>query len=186
MPNDAREIFNQSHCNVRGKYSVHTKTMDCCRCCRRIVEKNHFIDLFGVKSRKEGIVEAVRGYGNINVKEEDIGIASTKICRTCYHLVSSIKEKVEKFSKICKGSREEDDFVVEKTDKRTVDMRSPSQATVSPSALPQVKRSKPHEKKLGADVRVSLFSQQRPILPRPQVLQEDTSKENTEVILYYL
>ena len=42
----------------------------------------HYISLFGEKSVKEGHVEVIQNYGNI-VVEEDIGVASTKICRSC-------------------------------------------------------------------------------------------------------
>ena len=40
-----------------------------------MVKINHYIDLFGAKSRKEGIVEAVETYGNANVIEYIIRIA---------------------------------------------------------------------------------------------------------------
>ena len=59
------------------------------------VEINHFIKLFGVKIRKEGIVEAVQASGYVI-----IGHAR-------YNLVFSIKEEIEKFSLTCKEDREE-------------------------------------------------------------------------------
>ena len=39
------------------------------------VEINHVIELLGVKSRKEGIVEAVQASGYVNVEKYDIRIA---------------------------------------------------------------------------------------------------------------
>ena len=39
------------------------------------VEINHFIKLFGVKSRKEGIEEAVQAIGYVIVEKYDIRIA---------------------------------------------------------------------------------------------------------------
>ena len=56
---------------------------------------NHYIDFFGVKSRKEGLVKAVQAYGNVNVKEYDIRIAY--VGYACYNLVLGIKEEIEKF-----------------------------------------------------------------------------------------
>ena len=38
-----------------------------------------YINLFGEKSRKEGIVEAVQAYRNVNVKECDIRIVFKRI-----------------------------------------------------------------------------------------------------------
>ena len=47
---------------------------DFCRCCRNLIEKKNkfYLKLFGEKSSREGIAEAVRKYGDINVREEDI------------------------------------------------------------------------------------------------------------------
>ena len=47
---------------------------DFCRCCRKLIEKKDkfYLKLFGEKSSREGIAEAVRKYGDINVREEDI------------------------------------------------------------------------------------------------------------------
>ena len=33
---------------------------------------------------EEGLVEAIQKYGNKNVVEENIGVVSTKNCRSCY------------------------------------------------------------------------------------------------------
>ena len=95
---------------------------DYCRCYKKLnLEKNHYIILFGEKAVEEGIVDAVRKYGNINVVEEDIGVVSTKICRICYSQVKSIMEKIEKFSDICKASFVEKDSLDENLEmKRSV------------------------------------------------------------------
>ena len=65
---------------------------------------NKYISLVRDKAVGEGIVEAVRKYGNINVLQKDVGVASTRMGRACYLLVKSILEKVEKFSNICRAS----------------------------------------------------------------------------------
>ena len=104
---------------------------------------NKYVSLFGEKAVGEGIVEAVRKYGNINVVEEDVGVVSTRICRACYLLVKGILEKIDKFSDICRASCGEKVPLTENLEtKRSVTERSPSQAAVSPSVLPQVKRSR--------------------------------------------
>lgn len=156
-----------------------------CRCCHKLVEgRKNYVNLFGEKAIKEGIIGAVRKYGDINIVEDDIGVLSTKICRGCYSLVTSIMAKVETFSNICKGSSKEKDSLVKDSEtKRSVAERSPAQVAISPSVLPQVKRSRhvqvdheaPHMK-----ARVSLF-QSRPILPKT-VLAEKTSLVNTPAV----
>ena len=105
---------------------------------------NKYVSLFGEKAVGEGIVEAVRKYGNINVVEEDVGVVSTRICRACYLIVKAcILEKIEKFSDIRRASCGEKVPLTENLEtKRSVTERSPSQAAVSPSVLPQVKRSR--------------------------------------------
>ena len=62
--------------------------------------------LFGEKSSREGIAEAVRKYGDINVREEDIGAVSTSICRSCFLLVKCIIEKTAKFYSVCHNADE--------------------------------------------------------------------------------
>ena len=46
---------------------------DFCRCCRKLIEKKDkfYLKLFGEKSSREGIAEAVRKNGDINVREEE-------------------------------------------------------------------------------------------------------------------
>ena len=161
---------------------------DYCRCCKKVIlGKNHYISLFGEKAVEEGIVEAVRKYGNINVVEEDIGVVSTKICRACYSLVRGIMEKIEKFSNICKASCSDKDSLAENLEmKRSIAERSPSQVAVSPSVLQQVKRSRhlPDDQAPHTRAKVSLF-QSRPILPKPDH-SENTTHANTEVIYFIL
>ena len=161
---------------------------DYCRCCKKVIlGKNHYISLFGEKAVEEGIVEAVRKYGNINVVEEDIGVVSTKICRACYSLVRGIMEKIEKFSNICKASCSDKDSLAENLEmKRSIAERSPSQVAVSPSVLQQVKRSRhlPDDQAPHTRAKVSLF-QSRPILPKPDH-SENTTQANTEVIYFIL
>ena len=161
---------------------------DYCRCCKKLdLEKNHYISLFGEKAVEEGIIDAVRKYGNINVVEEDIGVVSTKICRTCYSQVKGILEKIEKFSNICKASSVDGGSLDENLEmKRSVGERSPSQAAVSPSVMPQVKRSRHllDGQTSHTRAKLSLF-QPRPILPKPSH-SDNTSHPNTEVIYFIL
>ena len=49
---------------------------------------NHYIDFFGVKSRKEGLVKAVQTYLNVNLWECDIRIAY--VGYACYNPVLGI------------------------------------------------------------------------------------------------
>ena len=122
-------------------------------------------------------------YGNINVVEEDTGVVSTQICRACYSLVKGIMEKIEKFSNICKGSCEEKDCLVQNLEmKRSVSQRSPFQVAISPSVLPQAKRSRhpQNEQTLHTRARVSLF-QSRPILSKPAHPANSTPSLNVEV-----
>ena len=61
---------------------------DFCHCCRKLIEKKDkfYLKLFGEKSSREGMAEAVRKYrdiNRINVRREDIGAVSTSICRSC-------------------------------------------------------------------------------------------------------
>ena len=76
---------------------------DFCRCCRKLIENKDkfYLKLFGEKSSREGIAEAVRKYVDINIREEDIGAVSTSICRSCYLLVKCIMEKTAKFYSVC-------------------------------------------------------------------------------------
>ena len=63
--------------------------------------------LFGEKSPSEGIAEAVRKYGDIDVREEDIGAVSTSFCRSCSLLVKcNIIEKTAKFYSVCHNTDE--------------------------------------------------------------------------------
>ena len=80
-----------SHVNCLSKHEKHlTKAAACCNDRKLFfmerwipivavkdaqVEINHYINLFGVKSRKEGIVEALRTNGNVNVEEYNSRIA---------------------------------------------------------------------------------------------------------------
>ena len=81
---------------------------DFCRCCRKWIEKRDkfYLKFFGEKSSRERIAEAVRKYGDINVREEDIGAVSTSICRSCYLLVKCIIEKTAKFYSVCHNADE--------------------------------------------------------------------------------
>ena len=81
---------------------------DFCRCCRNLIEKMNkpYLKLFGEKSSKEGIAEVVRKYGDINVREEDIGAVSTSICRSRYLLVKCIMQKTAKFYSVCHNADE--------------------------------------------------------------------------------
>ena len=88
--------------------------------------------LFGEKSSTEGIVEAVRKYRDINVREEDIGAVSTSICRSCYLLVKCIIEKTAKSHSVCHNG-DEKHFAPEL--ERSIADRSPSQTAVSPYVL---------------------------------------------------
>ena len=105
-----------------------------CRCCHKLVEgRKNYVYLFGEKAIKEGIIGAVRKYGDINIVGDDIGVLSTKICRGCYSLVTSIMAKVETFSNICKGSSKEKDSLVKDSEtKRSVAERSPAQVAINP------------------------------------------------------
>ena len=88
--------------------------------------------LFGEKSSREGIAEAVRKNGDINVREEDIGAVSTSICRSCYLLVKCIIEKTAKSHSVCHNG-DEKHFAPEL--ERSIADRSPSQTAVSPYVL---------------------------------------------------
>ena len=81
---------------------------DFCRCCRKLIEKRDkfYLKLFGEKLSSEGIAEAVKKYGDINVREEDIGAVSTSIRRSCFHLVKCIIEKTAKFYSVCQNADE--------------------------------------------------------------------------------
>jgi len=95
------------------------------------------LKLFGEKSPSEGIAEVVRKYGDINVREEDIGAVSTSICRSCYLLVKCIIETTAKFCSVCHNA-DEKHFAPEL--KKSIADRSPSQTAVFPSVLPDLKR----------------------------------------------
>lgn len=61
---------------LQWREAVFHGTIDFCRCCQRRISRNkssYF--LFGVKHRRDGIVEAVQVYGTVNVKEYYIRIA---------------------------------------------------------------------------------------------------------------
>ena len=78
-----------------------------CRCCKKLFNregKKHSVNLFGEKGLKEGIVDAVRKYGKMDIAAEDIGFLSTSICQSCYLLVKGIGEKIRKFANICQDS----------------------------------------------------------------------------------
>ena len=107
---------------------------DFCRCCRKLIEKRDtfYLKLFGEKSSREGIAEAVRKYGDIDVREEDIRAVSTSICGSCCTI-----EKTAKFYSVCHNA-DEKHFAPEL--KRSIADRSPSQTAVSPSVLPDLKR----------------------------------------------
>ena len=84
---------------------------DFCRCCRKLIEKKDkfYLKLFGEKSSREGMAEAVRKYrdiNRINVRREDIGAVSTSICRSCYLLVKCIIEKTAEFYSVCHNANE--------------------------------------------------------------------------------
>ena len=66
--------------------------------------KKHSVNLFGEKGLKEGMVDAVRKYGKMDITAEDIGFLSTSICQSCYLLVKGIDEKIRKFANICQES----------------------------------------------------------------------------------
>ena len=106
-----------------------------CRCCKKLFNregKKHSVNLFGEKAMKEGIERAVRKYGNIDLKTQDIGVLSTSICHSCYLLVKGIVEKIIKFASICQGNSLQEN---ENGQKRTVAERSPSQ--IAPVNLPK-------------------------------------------------
>ena len=107
--------------------------------------------LFGEKSSREGIAEAVRKYGDINVREEDIGAVSTSICRSCFLLVKCIIEKTAKFYSVCHNV-DEKHFGLEL--KRSIAARSPSQTAVSPFVLPHLKRTHLESKSCSTNSRV--------------------------------
>ena len=47
-----------------------------CRCCEKLFNckgKKYCVNLFGEKGLKEGIVDAVRKYGKMDITAEDIG-----------------------------------------------------------------------------------------------------------------
>ena len=90
-----------------------------------------YLKLFGEKSPSEGIAEAVSKYGDINVREEDIGAVSTSICRSCYLLVKCIIEKTAKFCSVCHNA-DKNHFAPEL--KKSIADRSPSQTAVFPSS----------------------------------------------------
>ena len=148
---------------------------DFCRCCRKLIEKRDkfYLKLFGEKSSSEGIAEAVRKYGDINVREEDIGAVSTSICRSCYLLVKCIIEKTAKFYSVCHNA-DEKHFAPEL--KRSIADRSPSQTAVSPSVLPDLKRRHLESKSSSTNSRVCLF---KTILPKPA--DADENSLDTEV-----
>ena len=131
--------------------------------------------LFGEKSSSEGIAEAVRKYGDINVREKDIGAVSTSICRSCYLLIKCIIEKTAKFYSICHNA-DEKPFAPEL--KRSIADRSPSQTAVSPSVLPDLKRRHLERKSstCSTNSRVCLF---KTILPKPA--DADENSLDTEV-----
>ena len=126
--------------------------------------------LFGEKSSSEGIAEAVRRYGDINVREEDIGAVSTSICRSCYLLVKCTIEKTAKFYSVCHNA-DGKHFAPEL--KRSIADRSPSQTAVSPSVLPDLKRRR---KSSSTNSGVFLF---KTILPKPA--DADENSLDTEV-----
>ena len=141
-----------------------------CRCCKKLFnreEKKHCVNLFGEKGLKEGIVDAVRKYGKMDITEEDIGFLSTSICQSCYLLVKGIEEKITKFANIC----QESSLKNENGQKRSVAERSPSQTAVSP--VNHSKRVKHPDEGPQRSARMSLRFQ--PIFPKP------ADPESTEV-----
>ena len=132
--------------------------------------------LFGEKSSREGIAEAVGKYrdiNRINVRKEDIGAVSTSICRSCYLLVKCIIEKTAEFYSVCHNA-DEKHFAPEL--KRSITDRSPSQTTVSPSVLPDLKRTHLESKRCSTNSRVCPF---KTILPKPA--DADENSLDTEV-----
>ena len=144
---------------------------DFCRVCRNLIEKKNkfYLKLFGAKSSREGIAEAVRNYGDISVREEVIGAASTSNCRSCYLLVKCIMQKTAKFHSVCQNA-DEKHFAAELK-------RSPSQTTFSPSVLPHLKRRHQESKSSNTNSRVCLF---KTILPKPP--DADENSLDTEVL----
>jgi len=140
-----------------------------------LIEKKDkfYLKLFGKKSSREGIAEAVRKYGDINVREEDIGAVSTSICRSCYLLVKCTIEKTAKFYSV-RHNADEKQFAPEL--KRSIADRSPSQTAVSPSVLPDLKRGHLESKSSSTNSRVCLF---KTILPKPA--DADQNSLDTEV-----
>ena len=146
---------------------------DFCRCCRKLIEKKDkfYLKLFGEKSSREGMAEAVRKYrdiNRINVRREDIGAVSTSICRSCYLLVKCIIEKTAKFYTVCHNA-DEKHFAPEL--KRSIADRSPSQTAVSPSVLTDLKRRHLESKSSSTNSRVCLF---KTILPKPADADENS------------
>ena len=129
---------------------------DFCRCCRKLIEKKDkfYLKLFGEKSSREGIAEAVRKYGDINVREEDIGAVSTSICRSCFLLVKCIIEKTAKFYSVCHNADEK--YFAPELFKRSIADRRPSQTAVSPFVLPDLKRTHLESKSCSTNSRVCL------------------------------
>ena len=148
---------------------------DFCRCCRKLIEKKDkfYLKLFGEKSSSEGIAEAVRKYGDINVWEEDIGAVSTSICLSCYLLVKCIIEKTAKFYSICQNT---DEKHFAPALKKSIADRSPSQTAVSPFVLPDLKRRHLESKSSSTNSGVFLF---KTILPKPA--DADENSLDTEV-----
>ena len=149
---------------------------DFCRCCRNLIEKKEQVLLEAIwyKIVKEGIAKAVRKYGEINVREEDIGAVSTSICRSCYLLLKCIMEKTAKFNSVCQNA-DEKYFAPEL--KRSIAHISPSQTTVSASVLPDLKPRHLQSKSRSTNSRVCLF---KTILPK--LTDADENSLDTEVL----
>ena len=113
------------------------------------------------------MAEAVRKYGDINVREEDIGAISTSIGRSC------LIEKTAKFYSVCHKA-DEKHFAPEL--KRSIADRSPSQTAVSPSVLPDLKRRHVESKSSSTNSRVCQF---KAILPKHA--DADENSLDTEV-----
>ena len=117
-----------------------------CSCCHRHIKKiKHAVNLFGDKSRKEGIKEGLELYGGIRVEdneEDDVGVLY--VCQQCYNLIHSIVERIKKLRGIC----------CQLTGKHSVCQRSPSQLTLSPSCgkLPQKR-----QREKSTDIKQCLF-----------------------------
>jgi hypothetical protein len=103
----------------------------------------NFVDLFKEIAKKENVLEAIRKYGGIAVRENEPGKSSV-ICRSCFLLVKGINDRVRKFSSLCQNN--------DNTRKTTSYATAPSsgkrtflqqQSPASKAASPSLKLNKP-------------------------------------------